>query len=748
MTAESPVIVQSPADHRKYKVLQLPNGLRAILIQDPQIDINSTSADDAGKQGGPEHKEIVDDDASVGGMSDEDDSHSDGSDESSSEDDEDQSGGSDEEDEHEHVRPHHPRTANDSGGAGGGGVKKSAAALSVGIGHFSDPDHLQGLSHYLEHMLFMGSEKYPDENDYDSFLSANSGSSNACTEEESTTYHFDCAPAALEGALDRFAQFFVAPLIKADALEREILAVDNEFSGVLQNDGCRQLQLRAHTARQGHPASKFGWGNRKSLVEDPAAAGIDVRAELLRHYKEQYSAERMNLVVLGGESLEVLQQWVVEKFSPVPSERGARPRYDAFGYPFSAAEDAHGGRFAVLPAVRDEHRLSAIFQLPCLEKEYRKKSEEYLSHLIGHEGRGSLLAALKARGWASDLCAGVSDQTSAAFLFEVSISLTESGIEAGPGCGLAAAEVLFQYLDMLRAAEAQRWAWDEMATIGGMKWKFLEEDDAAEYVAQMAGDMHLYPLEHTLVGAYLHEEFDPELISNLLDKMTPGSVRLDLQTKAFEECKKVFLEEILGGDGNGADGNGVTAAEGVKIGEEPWFKIPFLLAPLPQTILTEWTSATKPPPEDLSLPPPNPYLPSDFTLKSAAHDSTNATTTTPRTTTDDDDVVMKEQENAVAAATGAAAGFPSPPEIVAEEAGVRIWHKLDSTFNVPRSNAFFRVSLPNAYSSPRAAALTHLVVKLLEDSLCEEAYLADVAGLHYNIWFEGLQGEFFFFFLF
>jgi hypothetical protein len=68
-------------------------------------------------------------------------------------------------------------------GGGGGAVKKAAAALSVGVGHFTDPWSLLGLSHYLEHMLFMGSERYPDENDYDAFLTAHGGASNACTEE-------------------------------------------------------------------------------------------------------------------------------------------------------------------------------------------------------------------------------------------------------------------------------------------------------------------------------------------------------------------------------------------------------------------------------------------------------------------------------------------------------------------------------------------------------------------------------------
>ena len=39
------------------------------------------------------------------------------------------------------------------------------------------------------------------------------------------------------------------------------------------------------------------------------------------------------------------------------------------------------------------------------------------------------------------------------------------------------------------------------------------------------------------------------------------------------------------------------------------------------------------------------------------------------------------------------------------------------------------------------AALAHLLIKLLEDALCETAYLAEVAGLHYGIWWEGGAGE-------
>lgn len=54
--------------------------------------------------------------------------------------------------------------------------------MAVGVGSFSDPEHLQGLSHYLEHMLFMGSEKFPNENEYDEYLTKHGGSCNAFTD--------------------------------------------------------------------------------------------------------------------------------------------------------------------------------------------------------------------------------------------------------------------------------------------------------------------------------------------------------------------------------------------------------------------------------------------------------------------------------------------------------------------------------------------------------------------------------------
>lgn len=159
----------------------------------------------------------------------------------------------------------------------------------------------------------------------------------------------------------------MSPLIKQDALGREVQAVDNEFTGVQQNDACRVAQLRAHSARSGHVLSKFGWGNRLSLETQPAAKGLDVRDALVRYYQEQYSAERMTLVVLAGESLDVLDRWVRTVFGSVSGGRGPPSSHAAGGPPFGQT----GPRLYALPAARQGHHLQLTFQLPCLYSEYR-----------------------------------------------------------------------------------------------------------------------------------------------------------------------------------------------------------------------------------------------------------------------------------------------------------------------------------------------------------------------------------------
>lgn len=106
---------------------------------------------------------------------------------------------------------------------------KASAAMDVHVGHLNDPTEFPGLAHFCEHLLFMGTQKYPLENEYSAHLTSHGGHSNAYTGVQNTNYYFEVHADHLRNTLDRFAQFFIHPLFNESGTERELLAVDSEY---------------------------------------------------------------------------------------------------------------------------------------------------------------------------------------------------------------------------------------------------------------------------------------------------------------------------------------------------------------------------------------------------------------------------------------------------------------------------------------------------------------------------------------
>jgi insulysin len=140
----------------------------------------------------------------------------------------------------------------------------------------------------------------------------------------------------LEPALDRFAQFFIAPLFLAECTDRELQAVDSEYKNNLQTDTMRMYQLERSLSNPDYPYNSFAIGNLASLKEGPAAKGLDVRDAFMKFHATWYSANIMKLVVLGRESLDQLEQWVLDKFSGVENKNVLAPEFE--GKPFTEKE--------------------------------------------------------------------------------------------------------------------------------------------------------------------------------------------------------------------------------------------------------------------------------------------------------------------------------------------------------------------------------------------------------------------------
>ena len=178
-----------------------------------------------------------------------------------------------------------------------------AAAVNVNVGSGDDPDDRPGLAHFLEHMLFLGTGKYPDAGEYDRFLAEHGGSGNAATSFAHTSFFFDVDAAHLEGALDRFAWSFISPRFDRGYVERERQVVHSEFVSRRRDDRVRSFAAWRQTLDPRHPLSRFLAGNAETLADRP---GADVRDALIAFHESRYSSHLMKLVMVGREPLDVL----------------------------------------------------------------------------------------------------------------------------------------------------------------------------------------------------------------------------------------------------------------------------------------------------------------------------------------------------------------------------------------------------------------------------------------------------------
>ena len=409
---------------------------------------------------------------------------------------------------------------------------KAAASLDVMVGSGDNPAGRAGLAHFLEHMLFLGTDKYPDPAEYERYITEHGGTRNAYTSFENTNYFFDVNAPFLPEALDRFAQFFIAPRFDAEYVDREKNAVEAEYQMGLKSDPRRGLDVVQEVMNPQHPYSQFSVGSLETLADRPDSS---VRDELLRFYDTYYSANMMRLVVLGAESLDELESLVVPLFSAVPNKH-----YQAQQI---AAPVFEPGDLPTLVQVRPQatlRKLDLSFPIPDYRADYRVKPVSYLSNLVGHEGEGSLLSQLKAEGLAESLAAGTGLTWPGGGLFSVSISLTEKGREQYS----RVVELFFSYVKMLRREGAQQWLYEEQARLAELSFRFKETGEPISYVSATASGMHDYWPQDILRGPYLMDRYDEVMLNGLLEDIRVDNALVILTAADVETDKLSHFYQV------------------------------------------------------------------------------------------------------------------------------------------------------------------------------------------------------------
>ena len=251
------------------------------------------------------------------------------------------------------------------------------------------------MAHFLEHMIFMGSVKYPQENAFSTHLTKYGGSNNAYTNSEDTSYYFEVTQEHLESSLDYFAAQLKEPLMLKQAVEREREAIESEFQIQSKSDGIRVYQLLHSLATNDYPHDNFIWGNLKSLKDD-IESEEDLLENMHRFYKRHYSAHRMCVCMQAPLTLNELETLAYKYFGDLPNNQLDAIDFTQYNYQLAFKKEFYEEVFFV-KSIENICNLSLTWILPCTEHMYKCKPDNFLGHLLGYEGEGSLCAFLRKR---------------------------------------------------------------------------------------------------------------------------------------------------------------------------------------------------------------------------------------------------------------------------------------------------------------------------------------------------------------
>jgi len=449
---------------------------------------------------------------------------------------------------------------------------KSLSALVVPVGSLEDPDAHPGLAHYLEHMILMGSKKYPQPDSLAEFLKMHGGSHNASTAPYRTAFYLEVENDALEGAVDRLADAIASPLLDKKYADRERNAVNAELTLARTRDGMRMAQVSAETINPAHPASRFSGGNLETLSDKPGSPVLDALHAFRNKY---YSANLMKAVVYSNKPLPALAKIAAETYGRVPNKNITKPQIDV-----PVVTDAQKGVIIHYVPAMPRKVLRVEFRIDDNTAQFRSKTDELVNYLIGNRSADTLSDWLQKQGLAEGIRADSDPVVNGnSGVLAISATLTDKGLAHRDEVVAA----IFSYLNLLREKGVDKRYFDELAHVLDLDFRYPSITRDMDYVEWLADTMIRVPVEHTLDAVNIADQYDAAAVKARLEMMTPQNARIWYISPDEPHNKTAYFVNA-----------------------------PYQVDKISDKTFTDWQQKSAA--IALKLPELNPYIPDDFTL--------------------------------------------------------------------------------------------------------------------------------------
>lgn len=389
---------------------------------------------------------------------------------------------------------------------------KSGASVDVAVGGFATPAEHLGLAHYLEHLVFLGSEKYPAGSEFDKFVQMNGGWSNAYTADTSTNYQYEINTSAFEEGLDRFAQMFIAPTFNLELMPTELKNVDSEYQKNRDQGVWRQDYLKGLLADPQHAIRVAFQGDSESLKKM-------TQQDAFEFFRKYYVGQFMKLAIVSPIELDKQEAMVRASFAKVTKTDAKIPEYSA---QLDLPRDLP--RIVEYEIKEDVPVMNFVFRLP-VELAIWDASPSYLiTQLLTYEGEGSLASSLKKQGLITEL-GFTADQRQYVTELDLRLALTGEGLKRHRDV-IRAVFAQFKQLQQQGVSQTQ---FADLSRLADLDYDYHTPPTGGEGASTYSAAMRKYGSAVDLpTKLYRLPKYDPAAIGKALALLNPNLVTITL----------------------------------------------------------------------------------------------------------------------------------------------------------------------------------------------------------------------------
>ena len=172
-------------------------------------------------------------------------------------------------------------------------TRSVSISVFIGVGSRYEPAEQAGISHFVEHLVFKGTERRPAPEQISETIESTGGVLNAGTEQEFTVYWCRVATPYFDLALDLLLDMLRNSRFDADGIEKERMVVNEELGMVMDQPGSRLDALIDEMLWPDHPLGRDVAGTEESV----AAISRDM---VLEHVAKYYNPANIVISVAGG----------------------------------------------------------------------------------------------------------------------------------------------------------------------------------------------------------------------------------------------------------------------------------------------------------------------------------------------------------------------------------------------------------------------------------------------------------------